>query len=70
MLKSSYREDLSNRTTTDEEQAHGAIKWSKNNLLMILVDLIRVKKYAMRFISMSYPDVVIACIEHKVSLKH
>ena len=32
------------------------------------VDLIRVKNmYA--FISMSYPDVVIACIEHKVSLE-
>ena len=32
------------------------------------VDLIRVK-YAMLTISMSYPDVVIACIEHKVSLE-
>ena len=31
------------------------------------VDLIR-KKYAST-ISMSYPDVVIACIEHKVSLE-
>ena len=32
------------------------------------VDLIRVKNvYA--FISISYPDVVIACIEHKVSLE-
>ena len=27
------------------------------------------KKYAYSTISMSYPDVVIACIEHKVSLK-
>ena len=33
------------------------------------VDLIRVKKYVMLSISMSYPDVVIACIEHKVSLE-
>ena len=31
------------------------------------VDLIRVKN--MLNISMSYPDVVIACIEHKVSLE-
>ena len=30
------------------------------------VDLIRVK-YAYYTISMSYPDVVIACIEHKVT---
>ena len=27
------------------------------------------KKYANSTISMSYPDVVIACIEHKVSLE-
>ena len=33
------------------------------------VDLIRVKNSANSTISMSYPDVVIACIEHKVSLK-
>ena len=34
------------------------------------VDLIRwCKKYAYYTISMSYPDVVIACIEHKVSLE-
>ena len=32
------------------------------------VDLIR-EKYADSTISMSYPDVVIACIEHKVSLE-
>ena len=32
------------------------------------VDLIR-KKYAYYTISMSYLDVVIACIEHKVSLE-
>ena len=32
------------------------------------VDLIRVK-HGNNTISMSYPDVVIACIEHKVSLE-
>ena len=43
---------------------------NKNNLLMILpVDLIRVKNMLNSTISMSYPDVVIACIEHKVSLE-
>ena len=31
------------------------------------VDLIRVKNMLNSTISMSYPDVVIACIEHKVS---
>ena len=34
------------------------------------VDLIRVKNMLNSTISMSYPDVVIACIEHKVFLKH
>ena len=33
------------------------------------VDLIRVKNMFNSTISMSYPDVVIACIEHKVSLE-
>ena len=33
------------------------------------VDLIRAK-YVNSTISMSYPDVVIACIEHKVFWKH
>ena len=32
------------------------------------VDLIRVKNMLNSTISMSYPDVVIACIEHKVFL--
>ena len=32
------------------------------------VDSIRVKNMLNSTISMSYPDVVIACIEHKVSL--
>ena len=32
-------------------------------------DLIRVKNMLNSTISMSYPDVVIACIEHKVSLE-
>ena len=34
---------------------------------MISVDLIRVKNMLNNTISMSYPDVVIACIEHGVS---
>ena len=34
------------------------------------VDLIRVKNMLNSTISMSYPDVVIACIEHKVSLPY
>ena len=34
------------------------------------VDLIRVKNMLNSTISMSYPDVVIAGREHKVSLKH
>ena len=33
------------------------------------MDLIRVKNMLNSTISMSYPDVVIACIEHKVSLR-
>ena len=33
------------------------------------VDLIRVKNMFNSTISMSHPDVVIACIEHKVSLE-
>ena len=33
------------------------------------VDLIRVKNMLNSTISMSYPDVAIACIEHKVSLE-
>ena len=32
--------------------------------------IVRVKNMLNSTISMSYPDVVIACIEHKVSLKH
>ena len=34
------------------------------------VDLIRVKNMLNSTISMSYPDVVIVCIEHKVFWKH
>ena len=44
---------------------------NKEQLLMILrVDLIRVKNMLIVLtISMSYPDAVIACIEHKVLLE-
>ena len=42
----------------------------KNNLLMILRGSdFSVKNMLNSTISMSYPDVVIACIEHKVSLE-
>ncbi|EFW7911146.1 hypothetical protein FFU30_003948 [Shigella sonnei] len=34
----------------------------------VSLDLIRVKNMLNSTISMSYPDVVIACIEHQVSL--
>ena len=41
----------------------------KNNLVDDpSVDLIRVKNMLNSTISMSYPDVVIACVEHKVCL--
>ena len=54
----------------DEEQAHGATKLTKKQSADDpSVDLIRVKNIHST-ISMSYPfDVVIACIEHKVSLE-
>ncbi|EET4571038.1 hypothetical protein FHG53_003998 [Escherichia coli] len=35
----------------------------------VSLDLIRVKNMLNNTISMSYPDVVIACIEHQVSLE-
>ena len=43
-------------------------KWIKNNLLMIPPWIWFVKNMLNSTIFMSYPDVVIACIEHKVSL--
>ena len=51
------------------KQAHGATKWIKQSADDPSVDLIRVKNMYTFTISMSYPDVVIACIEHKVSLE-
>ena len=41
-----------------EQSADDPLKWIRS-----------CKKYSST-ISMSYPDVIIACIEHKVSLKH
>ena len=41
----------------------------EQSLMIPPVDLIRVKNMLNSTISMSYPDVVIACIEHKVSLE-
>ena len=53
------------------KQAHGADKMNKEQSADDpSVDLIRVKNMLNSTISMSYPDVVIACIEHKVSLEH
>ena len=40
---------------------------NKEQFNIISVDLIRVKNMLNSTISMSYPDVVIACIEHTVS---
>ena len=62
--------DLSNIFNRWMKQAHGQTKWIKNNLLMILVDLIRVKNMLNSTISMSYPDVVIACIRRRCLWKH
>ena len=41
-------------------------KMNKEQSAVVLVDLIRVKNMLNSTISMSYPDVVIACIEHKI----
>ena len=41
----------------------------KNGRNVMLPHLIRVKNMLNSTISMSYPDVVIACIEHQVSLE-
>ena len=62
------QKDLSNILTV-RWRVYGATKWIKNNLLMILRGSDCVKNMLNSTISMSYPDVVIACIEHKVSLK-
>ena len=48
------------------KQAHGRAGWEQS-ADDPSVDLIRVKNMLNSTISMSYPDVVIACIEHKVS---
>ena len=70
VLKSSYRKIWSNILTAREEQAHGATKWIKNNSLMIPPWIwFRVKNMLNSTISGELPDVVIACIEHKVSLE-
>ena len=55
-----------------KEQAHGATKMNKEQSADDpSVDLIRVKNMLNSTISMSYfPDVVIACIEHRCLWKH
>ena len=47
--------------------AHGATKWAKNNLLMIPPWIWFSKKVCLIAPFLSYPDVVIACIEHKAA---
>ena len=68
VLKSSYRKIWSNILTLDEEYDAWSDKMNKEQSADDpSVDLIRVKNMLNSTISMSYPDVVIACIEHKVS---
>ena len=71
VLKSSYRKIWSNILTARWESKR--MERQKMNKEQSAddpsVDLIRVKNMLNSTISMSYPDVVIACIEHKVSLE-
>ena len=69
VLKSSYRKIWSNILTARWRASAWSDKMNKEQSADDpSVDLIRVKNMLNSTISMSYPDVVIACIEHKVSL--
>ena len=71
VLKSSYRKIWSNILTARWRASAWSDKMNKEQSADDpSVDLIRVKNMLNSTISMSYPDVVIACIEHKVSLVH
>ena len=71
MLKSSYRKIWSNILTARWRASAWSDKMNKEQSADDpSVDLIRVKNMLNSTISMSYPDVVIACIEHKVTWKH
>ena len=70
VLKSSYRKIWSNILTARWRASAWSDKMNKEQFADDpSVDLIRVKNITNSTISMSYPDVVIACIEHKVSLE-
>ena len=70
VLKSSYRKIWSNILTARWRASAWSDKMNKEQSADDpSVDLIRVKNMLNSTISMSYPDVVIACIEHKVSLE-
>ena len=64
-----HRKIWSNILTARWRASAWATKWIKNTCWWSSRDLIRVKNMLNSTISMSYPDVVIACIEHKVSLE-
>ena len=70
-LKSSYRKIWSNILTARWRASAWSDKMNKEQSADDpSVDLIRVKNMLNSTISMSYPDVVIACIEYKVFWKH
>ena len=69
VLKSSYRKIWSNILTARWRAAWSDKMNKEQSADDPSVDLIRVKNMLNSTISMSYPDVVIACIEHKVSLE-
>ena len=70
VLKSSYWKIWSNILTARWRASAWSDKQNKEQSADDpSVDLIRVKNMLNSTISMSYPDVVIACIEHKVSLE-
>ena len=71
VLKSSYRKIWSNILTARWRASAWSDKMNKEQSADDpSVNLIRVKNMLNSTISMSYLDVVIACIEHKVSLCH
>ena len=69
VLKSSYRKIWSNILTARWRASVDDKMNKEQSADDPSVDLIRVKNILNSTISMSYPDVVIACIEHKVSLE-
>ena len=70
VLKSSYRKIWSNILTARWRASAWSDKMNKEQSADDPSDLIRVKNMLNSTISMSYPDVVIACIEHMCLWKH